>query len=120
MASAFDHERAFTALAILYTEYIERAFVIEGARAQQVVGGEVGRADAQHMRIAGEAVEVFPCLAPAIAGDVVDRHGNVEQPPRIDGLHERARRAVQPAAGRRARDDLHRALRAPGACRRSH
>ncbi len=72
------------------------------------------------MRVAAEAVEISPGLAAAVARDIGYLDWNVEQLLRLDDFNQRARRAVQTAAGWRARDDLDFALRAPRAARIDH
>src|SRR5512144_1356928 len=65
------------------------------------------------MAVAGVLLDVAPGLASALPGhiDHPDRH--VEEAVGSDRLEQRPRRAVEAAAGRRARNDLDLALRLP-------
>src|SRR5262249_16831631 len=79
----------------------------------QVIGRHSGRADPDHMTIAGMALDMAPRLAAAIAAhiDYLDR--DIDEPAGADGVAQCPRRAVEAATRRRARDDLDRPLRLP-------
>jgi hypothetical protein len=66
------------------------------------------------VRIAPALVQVFPAFPRAVARHVLDAHRHVDEAGRLDGPEQRARGAIEPAAGRRAGDDLDLPLRPPG------
>ncbi len=79
----------------------------------QKIRRHVGRADAHHMGIPRMPIDMGPGLAAAVAAHIDHRDRHVDQAVRLDRLGERARRTVEPAARRRAGDQLEGALGFP-------
>ena len=65
------------------------------------------------MAVAGVLLDVAPGLASALAAHIDDLDRHIDEPVGRDRLEQRPRRAVEAAAGRRARNDLDLALRLP-------